>query len=453
MVSFGICCIPSNFILMCDTFVHIPPDKRLPVIFGKNSDREPNEAQHIVRYPRLTREKNVLQTSYIAVEHPRDVFEVILSKPFQLWGAEIGINEYHVVIGNEAVFTKIPFEKNNKGLTGMDLIRLSLEISKTAREALEKIIFYLEKYGQDACGGYENKDFYYHNSFIIADKLEAYVLETAGNFWVYEKAEGHRAISNGLSIEENYDGIADGAIDFARKKNRIKKEEIFNFKKAFSAFLMPKLAQCEFRRNSNENLGNSFMDFSIGQAMQILRSHKTGENYTPYFAQPDSLCMHASGILSPNQTTGSMIVVLQDDPTIWMTGSSSPCLSLYKPFYLGDILLNEENFIAPSAVMDHSYWWQWEKFNRGILKNYTERKKLFQDERNVIEQKWIEQENALRKNNASKGSFCQFSKNCLDESKILLNKWSQQISSLPAKKHFFYDKYWSKQNNKANFAP
>jgi dipeptidase len=40
---------------MCDTFVHIPSQKDASIIFGKNSDREPNEAQQIVRYPRTIR--------------------------------------------------------------------------------------------------------------------------------------------------------------------------------------------------------------------------------------------------------------------------------------------------------------------------------------------------------------------------------------------------------------
>jgi dipeptidase len=142
-----------------------------------------------------------------------------------MFGAEMGCNEFGVCIGNEAVFTKIPFDKKNIGLTGMDLLRLSLEISKTAKEGLENIIYYLEKYGQDACGGYTDKSFYYHNSFIIADRNEGFVLETAGKHWIYEKVTGYRAISNGLSIEEKYDGISKEAIEFARKKGWTKKNE------------------------------------------------------------------------------------------------------------------------------------------------------------------------------------------------------------------------------------
>ena len=223
----------------------------------------PNEAQQIVRYPKTSREKNTVKTTFIEVEHPRDLNEVILSKPFQMWGAEMGANEHGVVIGNEAVFTKNSFYKKNIGLTGMDLLRLSLEISKTSAEALQHIIFYLEKYGQDACGGYTDKKFYYHNSFIVADKSGAYVLETAGKHWVYQKVTGHRSISNGLTIEENFDGISSDAIEFARKKGWSKKNENFNFRRSYSSWLMPKLAACTVRRDKRKTLAGSTRNFML----------------------------------------------------------------------------------------------------------------------------------------------------------------------------------------------
>jgi hypothetical protein len=72
----------------------------------------------------------------------------------------MGVNEYKVAIGNEAVFTRIPKAKKNTGLTGMDMIRLALECCCSAKEALERICYYIEAYGQDACGGYLNKHFF-----------------------------------------------------------------------------------------------------------------------------------------------------------------------------------------------------------------------------------------------------------------------------------------------------
>lgn len=433
---------------MCDTFVHIPSSTTASVIFGKNSDREPNEAQQIVSYSRNIRDKKTIQATSIEVEHPAETYEVILSKPFQMWGAEMGCNEYGVCIGNEAVFTKMHFDKKNIGLTGMDLLRLSLEISKTAKEGLENIISYLEKYGQDACGGYTDKNFYYHNSFIIADKNEGYVLETAGKHWVYEKVNGYRAISNGLSVEEKYDGISKDAISFATKKGWIKNKEPFNFKKAYSQWLMPKLAACEFRRNSSEQSGKSFSNFTIENAFQILRSHGKAD-FSPDKGSTQSICMHASGLFTPHQSVGSMVVEMRKEKpaTVWLTGSSAPCLSLFKPFYFGNDILDEENFNSPSAVFDNSYWWQWEKLHRTILKNYDESIFFIQFKQQELEKLWIKHDKILTEENWNLINAKQVSLKAIKESievrNYLLSKTYRN------KTGFLYNQYWKRLNKKA----
>ena len=439
---------------MCDTFIHIPSQKNASIVFGKNSDREPNEAQQIVRFPRNIRTQKIVKATFIEVEHPTETFEVILSKPFQMFGAEIGCNEFGVTIGNEAVFTKMPFNKKNIGLTGMDLLRLSLEISKIANEALHHIIFYLEKYGQDACGGYSDKNFYYHNSFIIADKNEAYVLETAGKHWIYEKVNGYRAISNGLSIEEKYDGISNNVIDFAHKKSWIKKNETFNFKKAYSQWLMPKLAACEFRRNNSEQKGKLITDFTVENAFQILRSHgEHNQQFLPQNSNTKSICMHAAGLLTPSQTTGSMVVELRKEKpaSVWLTGTSAPCISFFKPFYFGNDILEETQFIKPTAIADESYWWKWEKLHRNILKNYAENIAFIQFKQKELEKYWIKQDKILIEENWNLINAKQVSLKALKESleirDYILSKSNESKKSTTG---FLYNRYWSKQNKKVN---
>lgn len=51
---------------------------------------------------------------------------VLLSKPLWIWGAETGANEHDVVIGNEPLFTKLPYDKE-MGLVGKDSQCFALE--------------------------------------------------------------------------------------------------------------------------------------------------------------------------------------------------------------------------------------------------------------------------------------------------------------------------------------
>ncbi|HMY77003.1 MAG TPA: peptidase U34, partial [Blastocatellia bacterium] len=118
---------------MCDTIVAVPPATADSAVwFGKNSDREPGEAQLVEHLPaQKFNAPAKLQCTYAEVPQAAETFEVVLSRPFWMWGAEMGANSRGVAIGNEAVFTKLPVPK--AGLTGMDLLRLALERTATAR--------------------------------------------------------------------------------------------------------------------------------------------------------------------------------------------------------------------------------------------------------------------------------------------------------------------------------
>jgi len=184
---------------MCDTFVALGnATYDGSVIFGKNSDREPNEAQELVLIPHTMHEKKGhVNCTYINIPQVPETNAVLLSKPFWIWGAEMGANEHGVVIGNEAVFTKVPYQKE-PGLIGMDFIRLALERATSA-------------------DGFSHK-MYYHNGFLIADRHEAWVLETAGKHWAAEKVQEIRSISNVISIRSHWDRASDELVSFAVSK-------------------------------------------------------------------------------------------------------------------------------------------------------------------------------------------------------------------------------------------
>jgi dipeptidase len=198
--------------IMCDTFVILPEyTKNGTTLFGKNSDREPDEVQNIVfiKGGKHSAEETV-KCTYMEIPQAEETYDVIISQPFWMYGCEMGANQYGVVIGNEAVFTTEPL--SDKGLLGMDMIRLALERTKSAKEALNFIIKLLEVYGQGGNCGYHKKE-NYHNSWIIADPNTAFVLETAGKHWVWKQIQKTYSISNVLSIEKDFEAISDGTID------------------------------------------------------------------------------------------------------------------------------------------------------------------------------------------------------------------------------------------------
>ena len=92
--------------------------------------------------------------------------------PLWMWGAEMGTNEHGVTIGNEAVFTREPYAAS--GLTGMDLLRLALERSRTGGRcrANDRRPARANSARAD-CAAWSEPGFTYHNSFIVADPRPA----------------------------------------------------------------------------------------------------------------------------------------------------------------------------------------------------------------------------------------------------------------------------------------
>ena len=214
---------------MCDTIVALGNVTADGVtLFGKNSDREPNEAHHVVIVPAADHAPGArVKCTYVEIPQVAHTCRVLLAKPFWIWGAEMGANERGVAIGNEAVFTKIPYGKE-PGLIGMDFLRLALERAATARAALDVITNLLAQYGQSGNCGFKHAS-YYHNSFIIADPREAWVLETAGKHWAAERVKDVRTISNGITIGNQFDLASHDLVTYAVERGWCKGRDDFHF--------------------------------------------------------------------------------------------------------------------------------------------------------------------------------------------------------------------------------
>lgn len=300
----------------CDTLVAVGTATTTgATVFGKNSDRPEEEVQNVVHVPaRQHPEGAVVQCTHVNIPQVPETRAVFLSQPYWMWGAEMGANDAGVVIGNEAVWTKEPLRPT--GLLGMDLLRLGLERAGTARAALDVITGLLERHGQGgacALGGHME----YHNSFLIADATEAWVLETADEWWIAERVtDGVRNISNGLSIRDAGTLRREGVVAHALARGYCATEAEFNFARCFSQGYSKKVSP-----RSREGRAQVLLDQLRGEVtpvamMGVLRDHEGG------------LCMHG-GFLS----AGSQVSVLAPGHAVhWFTGTAPPCASAFLPY-------------------------------------------------------------------------------------------------------------------------
>ncbi len=419
---------------MCDTFVALRNATRDgSVIFGKNSDREPNEAHELTFIPHAVHTQDeTVRCTYIEIPQVPETNAVLLAKPFWIWGAEMGANEHGLVIGNEAVFTKVPYDKK-PGLLGMDFLRLALERTSSAEEALDLIVELLQTYGQGGNHGFAH-GLYYHNSFLIADRENAWVLETAGKHWAAEKVKDVRTISNVISIGSKWDRASDELVSHAISEGWCKTEADFDFGRCYSDLIFSRFADgrhrsCRTQMLLQERLGKIDLPF----AMRVLRDHgeDTSDDFTPAKGLLGAeVCQHASfGPVRRSQTTGSMVSHLTPKgDTHWLTGTAAPCTSVFKPVWMESGL--PDLGPSPTGTYDEATrWWQHENLHREILRDYTVRIRALKTHRDALEAEFIEQaEKMLVESPESRQAL---TKECFNYADDAETTWLAQIRVLP----------------------
>lgn len=343
---------------MCDTFVTIGSDG---VLFAKNSDRDVNEAQCLEWVPAARHDaEGPLRCTWIEVAQVARTNAVLLSRPWWMWGAEMGANEHGVVIGNEAVFTNQ--RDGEPALLGMDLLRLGLERGSNAREAVQVMVELLERYGQGGPCSHENPGFTYDNSFLVADRDGAVVLETAGRHWATEEvANGVRGISNGLTIDR--------------------------FAEEYSNRIRTSVAGARTRRARTERGATGAL--GPGAMMSVLRDH--GPGTAPWWSLLNGTlhapCVHGGGLAASSQTTASLVADLRSDPIHWVTATSAPCTSFFKP-----VRVHEPLDLGPLPTDTYdpaTLWWRHERLHRIMLRDFDLLHPDFARRRDECEVSWL----------------------------------------------------------------
>ncbi len=321
---------------MCDTSVATgSATADGSVIFAKNSDRKANECQPLRSYPRGEYPANSrVRCTHREIPQARETWALVGSQPYWMWGFEIGVNEHGVAIGNEAVYGREGYEET--GLLGMDYLRLGLERGRTAHDALHVIVGLLEQFGQ---GGIADiiQPRSYHNSFIIADPTEAWVLETAGRYWAAERVKGRRAISNCYTIETEWDEASDNLIDHAVERGWWSGRADFNFAQAYGDPAHDvRSGQCRFRRASQALGGQA--QLTVADMIAVLRDHEGVLFDSDGQPTPSPICMHETPPRD-GATAASIVAHLRPDQPPPLTAVAwhsfgSPCLSALHPIYV-----------------------------------------------------------------------------------------------------------------------
>jgi secernin len=110
----------ADFPVSCDTFVALPDaTSDASIILAKNSNRPSMEAQVLVHMPRTSHpDGERVKCTYIEIPQVAVTYEHIGSKIWWAFGYEHGMNEYGVAIGNEAEWSKEPYQWGD-GLLGI----------------------------------------------------------------------------------------------------------------------------------------------------------------------------------------------------------------------------------------------------------------------------------------------------------------------------------------------
>jgi len=451
---------------MCDTMVARPAaTANGGILFAKNSDREANEAQMITHVPKGDHvEGSGLLCTYIQIPQVAHTHAVLLSKPYWMWGAEMGANDQGLVIGNEAVFSKIPPSKE-PALIGMDLLRLALERAATVDEAVATIAKLLSSHGQGGNCGHTSK-FEYHNSFLITDVSgEAVVMETVGNDWVVERVENIRSISNTYTIGQKFDGTSTGLNDKARSLGWHGKGSVLDFAETFSDRTRSRFATGHERWcRTTDLLRPKQGSLKASDMMAVLRDHGPQASRNPDW-HPDgvlggSVCAHASWgpVRRFGQTTGSWITEVHNGRTVhWITGTASPDTGIFKPVFFGPgwegAELPDFGPVASKRFDEKTIWWRHEKLHRAVLEDYAPRLKAYVADRDALEIQLISDVAHFLEGDARAHEAGILAGRSWLAASLAEDQWLETVLNVPprrrARPSAFYRMHWKRLNRAA----
>jgi len=453
---------------MCDTMVARPgATANGGLIFAKNSDREANEAQAICAFPAAEHERSArLACTYIEIPQAHHTHGVLLSRPYWMWGAEMGANDQGLVIGNEAVFAKKAPQKE-PALLGMDLLRLALERAASADEAVEVIAELLAEHGQGGnCGHTTN--FEYHNSFLIADAQgNAIVMETIGPDWAVEHVASVRSISNTYTIGTQIDGESAGLREVVKAIGWKPNKGPLHLADAIADRVIGKVSSGQVRwSRTTDLLIPKAGTITAADMMAVLRDHgpqaADDPDWRPDGVVGSTVCAHASWgpARRSGQTTGSWITEFHDGrPVHWITATSAPDTGVFKPVCFGPgwegADLPDFGPLPTDKFDRKTLWWRHEQLHRSVLQDYVPGISAYAEERAALEARFQDEVARFLAGSGLPQDAGILVRRCWQAADGAEAKWLEKVKTLTPRRRgrpsALYRRHWNELNRVASF--
>ena len=175
----------------------------------------------------------------------------------------------------------------------------------------------------------------------------------------------------------------------------------------------------------------------------ILRNHAEGFSGCEFKrGSVGSICMHAGGLIG-DHTTGSLVAVLRKDKpiTLWSTGSSTPCISAFKPVFWNSTAA--PLFDAPEPSLD--YWHKREHVHRAVIAGKIDAAALRSRLRD-LENEWLLCESKLMGENLPDAAeLSALSKSANEQEQAVIDElYVQDWHDIRVRNR--YTRYWSKKN-------
>jgi len=273
----------------------------------------------------------------------------------------------------------------------MDLVRLGLERGKTAREALNAIATVVEKHGQfGSASPTRGVSGAYHNSFIIADPKEAWILETAGSHWVAKRvSKGSTSLSNGVSLGTDFELTSATAVRHAVDRGWWPAEKIkqFHFQHAYMKGVKPE-EKIVTRVHSRAACSRRVMQE---------KADRIDVRWMMHVARSPGINMNATA-------SGSVAVLPDTDdelPVYWWCAAVPSC-SCFIPFFIHgtgppEIVstagmhgnrIEMPSKTAADRFSDKSFWWLFRDLSNQVMADRKQREPIVREAFDALEKEF-----------------------------------------------------------------